>query len=254
MDEPTSRHVSFEACFNFRDLGGYPTADGGSLRWNTLYRSDTLHRLTPSDVDVFASLGLRTVIDLRSKSELSEYGRLRTDAGTVDWHHSPMLDNLNARGRTPAAVPTEDYAAGSFYMRVLEAFRDSVVQTFRLLAGEGALPAVFHCTGGRDRTGMVAALVLDMVGVPDGIIGDDYLLTQRAGERTRAWIEANEPQLLLLATDVPPEIRELRSEVILGFLGRVRTEYGSTAGFLARAGFGDDEQERLRNRLVDDAA
>jgi hypothetical protein len=99
---------------------------------------------------------------------------------------------------------------------------------------------------------MVAALALDLVGVPDEVIGEDYLLTQRASERTRAWIEANEPQLLLLAAYVPAEIRQLRREVILGFLERVRAQYGSAAGFLSSTGVSEAEQRRLRACLTED--
>ena len=100
MADCETRHISFEACFNFRDLGGYPTEDGRKLRWKTLYRSDTLHRLTASDAEVFAALGVQTVIDLRSGNEVVDYGRLRAEAGDVAWYHRPILDRL--QGRSPA--------------------------------------------------------------------------------------------------------------------------------------------------------
>jgi protein-tyrosine phosphatase len=256
MTDPNTRHVRFEACFNFRDLGGYPTRYGRQLRWKTLYRSDTLHRLTAADAQAFAALGLRTVIDLRSGTELAESGRLRTDAGTADWHHTPILENLHLRppsdNPAPPATPPEVLPPGEFYAQILEEFGTSVAAAFKLLAAEEALPAVFHCTGGRDRTGMMAALVLELVGVEDDVIAEDYLLTQRATDRTLSWVEANEPDFAALVAQIPPEARELRPDVILGFLERVRVRHGSAAGFLGSVGLSEDEQESLRRRLVED--
>ncbi len=256
MTEPDPRHVWFEACFNFRDLGGYPTRAGGRLRWRTLYRSDTLHRLTAADAEILAALGLRTVIDLRSNTEVADYGRVRADPETVAWHHAPMLDNLRLRPPTgDQPPPTPDVLPpGEFYMHILEEFKRSVGQTFKLLASEDALPAVFHCTGGRDRTGMVAALMLELVGVEDEVIINDYLLTRKASARTMSWVEANEPEFAALVALIPPEARELRGDVILGFLERVRAAYGSSAGFLSSVGVTTAEQESLRRRLVDDVA
>lgn len=256
MTDTKPRHVWFEACFNFRDLGGYPTRDGRTMRWKTLYRSDTLHRLTTPDAEAFARLGVRTVIDLRSGTEVADCGRLRADAGDAAWHHTPMLDNLHLRpqaeGEAPRPASAELLAPGEYYVQILEEFATSVALTFRLLAAEGALPAVFHCTGGRDRTGMVAALVLDLVGVEDEVIADDYLLTRKASDRTLAWVEAHEPEFAALVAQIPPEARELRGEVILGFLAGVRAKYGSAAGFLSSVGVTEAEQESLRSQLVED--
>jgi hypothetical protein len=253
VTEPDPRHIPFEACFNFRDLGGYPTRDGKRVRWRTLYRADTLHRLTAHDAGTFAALGVRTVIDLRSGTEVSDYGRVREDAGSFAWHHSPMLDNLRLRpvdGEPPPPPTVDLLPPGEFYMQIVEEFRASVGFAFKLLAADRALPAVFHCTGGRDRTGMVAALMLELLGVPDDVIVDDYLLTKKAGERSMAWVEANEPELAALVAQIPPEARELRGEVILGFLERVRTGYGSASGFLSSTGVTAGEQESLMRRLI----
>jgi protein-tyrosine phosphatase len=246
------RHVRFEACFNFRDLGGYRTRDGRRLRWKTLYRSDTLHRLTPTDAEVFSALGLQTVIDLRSVTEVTDYGRLSVGHEDLTWHSIPMLDDVKLRPRDEDTPLPEPLEPGEGYMRILEEFGGSVGQTFKLLAAEGALPAVFHCTSGKDRTGIVAALTLDLLGVPDDVIGDDYLLTELARPRSTVWIEANEPEFAALLAQIPPERRTLRAEMILGLLARVRTTYGSVADFLSSVGVTDAEQDALRQRLLED--
>src|SRR5690349_1388729 len=90
------RHVSFEACFNFRDLGGYATSDGHEVRRGSLYRSDSLHRLSNRDLDTFAALGIRAVVDLRTSEELASTGRVADHRARV-FKHIPCED------------PVEDY-------------------------------------------------------------------------------------------------------------------------------------------------
>ncbi len=205
----TTRHVDFEACFNFRDLGGYPTVDERHLRWGTVYRSDTLHRLTVADVEVFRALGLRTVVDLRSSTEIDQYGRLGISEAGLTWHNVPMLDNLQLSPRDPSelVLPLEESSPGEGYVRIAEEFAPSVAETFRILAGEDALPAVFHCTSGKDRTGIVAALMLDVLGVPDETIASDYCLTEATQVRSTPWIEQHEPEFAAFLAQIPPERR-----------------------------------------------
>jgi protein-tyrosine phosphatase len=249
-----ARHVAFEACFNFRDLGGYETRDGHRVRWNRLYRSDTLHRLTPGDVEQFDALGLHTVIDLRSATEIDDHGRLATASGHVAWHHVPMLDNVKLEPREPSeadAVETQPLAPGEGYLRIVEQFGGSLALTFELLSDADSLPAVFHCTAGRDRTGIVAALLLDLLGVPDDVIAADYVLTDRSRERSTAWIEANEPAFAAYLAQFPPERRAVRAETILGLLDGVRSAYGSVPELLAALGIQARRLDALRAQLVE---
>jgi protein-tyrosine phosphatase len=250
----TERHVVFEACFNFRDFGGYETSDGRRTRWKTLYRSDTLHRLTEADAETFSSLGLRTVIDLRSSTELDDHGRLSRSVDHLTWHHVPMLDNVKLVPRDPADPPPlpAETAPGEGYVRILEQFGTSVGRVFDLLAARGALPAVFHCTSGKDRTGMVAALLLEVLGVPDDVIAADYVLTERARARSMEWIEVHEPGFAAFLNQIPPERRGVRPETILGFLSGVRERYGGAEGFLTSTGVGPGALDRLRQALVED--
>jgi protein tyrosine/serine phosphatase len=252
--EPNSRHVVFEACFNFRDLGGYPTVDERHLRWGTLYRSDTLHRLTVADVEAFRQLGLRTVIDLRSSTEIDQYGRLGISDDGLTWHNIPMLDNVQLSPRDPSdpllALPPEESSPGEGYVRIAEEFAASIAATFRILAGEDTLPAVFHCTSGKDRTGIVAALLLDVLGVADEVIGADYCLTEAAQVRSTPWIEQHEPEFAAFLAQIPPERRAPRPERILDFLDGLRARYGSVQEFLQRSGVAERELNILRARVV----
>jgi protein-tyrosine phosphatase len=249
------RHVEFEAAFNFRDMGGYPTAGGGALRWHTLYRSDTLHRLTDADAEVFAELGLRTVVDLRSVTELEDYGALRHRLDDVSWHHLPMLDNVRLAPREPTEEPRpepEPVPPGHHYAHIAAQFSGSIAEVFHVLARPQGLPAVFHCTAGKDRTGIVAALVLDVSGVPDDVIAADYVLTERSHERSTAYIREHEPDFHALLAQIPPERRGVSGDNILGFLDVIRAEHGSAAGFLEHVGVAAAELDALRDELVED--
>ena len=250
----SSRHVLFEACFNFRDLGGYETDDGHRVRWNLLYRSDTLHRLTAADAETFSALGLRTVIDLRSRTEIEDFGRLGVATETLVWHSVPMLDDVKLIPREASESPPpppQALSMGEGYLRIVEEYGDSVAEVFELLTRDHALPAVFHCTSGKDRTGIVAALLLDLVGVPDATIAADYVLTEQARARSTPWIEANEPGFAALLAQIPPERRVLSSEAILGFLAGIRSKHGTVRDFLMGLGVTEEQLDLVRARLLD---
>ena len=122
---------------------------------------------------------------------------------------------------------------------------------FDLLSRDEALPAVFHCTAGKDRTGIVAAVLLDLLGVPDATIAADYVLTEQARERSMPWIEANEPEFAAFMAQFPPERRIVSPEVILGFLERIRSKCGDARGFLTSLGVGDDQLDAVTERLLE---
>jgi protein-tyrosine phosphatase len=248
-----SQQVVFEACFNFRDLGGYETRDGGRTRWQTMYRSDTLHRLTRSDEVVFASLAIRTVIDLRSGLEIDDHGRFPFLGRAAAWHHAPMLDDVKLRLPVEGdAVPARDErVAQNPYMYIVDEFGGSIAATFKLLAADDALPAVYHCTSGKDRTGIITALMLELLGVPDTTIAADYALTEETRDRSTSWISAHEPELAAFFAQIPPERSSAQPEKILEFLDGIRAVHGSASDLLMRLGVTGEEQAALHGRLVE---
>ncbi|HEY8527923.1 MAG TPA: tyrosine-protein phosphatase [Acidimicrobiales bacterium] len=257
--ELAGRQIVFDACFNFRDVGGYETADGGRVRTGVLYRADTLHRLTPADVEVVRGLGLRTVIDLRTPREAARHGRAPLGEDEVVHLHLPMIDDEpdDARddGRPgeppPSAEPPSPEERAGFYLAMLERGGAAVAAAFRALAAPDALPAVFHCTAGKDRTGVLAALVLGHLGVPDDVIAADYALTERARARFRAWAAVHEPDTAAATAALPAWMQETRAEVMLAFLDRVRQEHGSVPQLLADLGLGPPTLDGLRDRLLE---
>jgi hypothetical protein len=250
-----TRRVPFEACFNFRDLGGYSGIDGRTVRWGRLFRADTLHRLTDTDVEALGRLGLQTVLDLRSESEIADFGRLRDEArDRLTWHHLPMIDLVILRPRAddePAPPPRDpNEPPGSSYVRMV-GDGTMLARAVGLLAAPEHLPAVFHCTAGKDRTGIVAAATLDLLGVADEAIVEDYVETETSRERSMAWIREHEPTFGAFMDQFPAERRVTRPEVIAGFLAAVRAAHGSVEQLLVSRGLPSEALDRLRDQLLE---
>ena len=253
--------MAFEACFNFRDLGGYSGRDGRTVRWGRLFRSDTLHRLTVADLEAFSSLGLSTVVDLRTDTELQDHGTLCSDGRSlVEWHHVPLFDGVMRlqpgaessalRPPTTSSSEPQEEAPGAAYVGML-GDGAGAVRVFELLLGPGSLPAVFHCTSGKDRTGMVAAMSLDLLGVDDETIAHDYELTNLTRERSNQWIAAHEPVFAAFLAQIPPERRTTRAETILAFLSAIRERFGSVEGMLVASGMPPRRIEAFRDSLLE---
>ena len=232
---------------NFRDLGGLPTEDGGRIRPGLLFRSDTLQELTAADVDVFVRrLGLQLVVDLRAPEEVAGEGRGLLEAEPV--RHVNLA--LHSRDQRPIPDLTADTLV-QHYLGYLAVSAAAAVEAFRLLAGEG-LPAVVHCAAGKDRTGVMAGLVLRAVGVPADVVAQDYACSAEAVPAIIARLRrlpAYADRIDLL----PPEVHECRAETMAEFLRAVDEQYGSVTGFLRAAGLEDEVVERLRDRLVEPA-
>jgi protein-tyrosine phosphatase len=244
------RLIRFDACFNFRDLGGYRTEDGTQVRWKTLYRADTLHRLDGADLDLFLELGLRSVIDLRSQHELDDHGRLRHE-GEIAVHHIPMIDVVGGPTRPVERAPDAPRRPiGEGYVAMADEGRRAIADAIALLAAPGALPAVFHCTAGKDRTGILAAMVLSAIGVRDEDIVDDYMLTGESRAARNAYLRINEPDYYAFLASLPASVREMHTEAIPTLLAWIRSRHGSAAGFLIDNGVGADSLAALEAGLL----
>lgn len=212
------RLVPFDAVFNFRDIGGYETIDGRRVRVRSVFRSGPLQRLTPADLERVLELGVRTVIDLRATDELAQWGRFPPTEG-VTFHHLPF-----GRGAISTAV------------RVIAESDEAVV---------------FHCGSGKDRTGILCALILSTLGVPDETIGADYQLSELALAPSIAWAEANDAAMAAAITMLPPWKRQSSPETMQVFLDLLREQHGSIDGYLTDAGVEVPAFDALRIRLLE---
>lgn len=239
------RGVSFTHVFNFRDLGGYRTGDGRYVRWQRLFRSDDLSRLRDDDRDRFAALRIRTVVDLRRPHEIDSDGRVppwqEFRYHHVHLTHSPWPDERFTDTAHRVRFLVERYRLMSEEARV------GIGETLRLIADAEAVPLVFHCMAGKDRTGLISALTLSLLGVSDQDIADDYELSELA-----------EPAVWTYLARIRPDLDALRQhhiivsprEGMLGFLADLRARYGSVAEYAASVGVTAAHHKAMRDHLL----
>jgi protein-tyrosine phosphatase len=235
-----ARRIPLPGTLNLRDLGGYPISDGGTVRWRTLLRSDALHRLDDTGRAALAGLGLRTVIDLRTDEEASSAPSALDGVGARAFH-VPLFS-----AESIGALPLE---LAAVYWHMIDDRGAAIAEAVGRLSAEGALPGLIHCSAGKDRTGLVAALVLEVIGVPDEVIAADYAMSA-------AHLDAEAAQVIsriqAISGGQPLDLGVLGSppELILRALARVRDQAGSVAGYLIRHGLTQPAIESLRRALV----
>jgi protein-tyrosine phosphatase len=227
------RLITLEGCFNFRDLGRYPAGDGWQVRWRRLFRADGIHRLTAADHELLAPLGLLTVLDLRTREEVDDRGTFDPPAA-VARHHLPMLDVLPPREEFPTWV--DPVFVATRYLDILGEGRESIAAALRLLCDPSTYPVVFHCSAGRDRTGILSALVLGLLGVPDEVIVADYVLSADAMARMLAWLRQEHPDAGEELDRYAPAILAVVPETMTGFLAGLREKHGSFDGYATDLG------------------
>jgi protein-tyrosine phosphatase len=246
------RVVPFTTVFNFRDLGGYPTGDGRTVCWGRLYRSDGLWRLSEDDFDRFAALGVRTVLDLRRPDELDADGRVAASLG-MEYHNVNFHAELWPEHTLgPEAMPR--YLADR-YAEMADgglSGRNAVSTSLALLARADTAPLVFHCAAGKDRTGVLAALTLALLGVDDEHIAEDYALSAEAERRYHSWRGRVSAEEAVEAGHAPAWVlNPCPREAMLLFLTELRERHGSVEEYAGRAGVGADGIDALREHLLD---
>jgi protein tyrosine/serine phosphatase len=171
--------VELDGPVNFRDLGGYENRAGRTVRAGRVYRSDSLSYMSDRDVaHCVDELGLRTVIDLRAGAEVDRFSHGPLEAAGVQFLHRPVVDETR-RGSLGAdpVPPPEPVSPAEVYLLMLERFAHPLADVVRLVADPRTHPVVFHCAAGKDRTGLVAALVLGLLDVDRETIVADYVFT-----------------------------------------------------------------------------
>jgi protein-tyrosine phosphatase len=235
------RRIRLPGLENLRDVGGYPVAGGGTVRWRTLLRSGAPRRLDDPGRAALAALGLRTVVDLRTAEEVSVAPSALEGTGARICH-VPLFDAAAVGGLPPELA--------AVYRYMIDECGGAIAEAVGLLCRGGALPGLVHCTAGKDRTGLVVALVLGVAGVPDEIIAADYALSDasaspgaagaigriRAASGVGRWLD-------LGALGAQPQI-------IHDALARVRARAGSVAGYLLGNGLTQADLDSLRAALV----
>jgi protein tyrosine/serine phosphatase len=238
-----SRHLVWQNCYNARDLGGLPTLDGKETRWKAVIRSDILSRLTDEGQQALHDYGVKTVIDLRSPQEVAQ-------DPVIIKSHERLLDYLN--------LPLEKYyphvsalikqakTRGEVYCVILDHYPDAVVEIMRAMVQAQPGGIVVHCHAGKDRTGIVAALLLSLVGVPTAIISADYAESQERlwplYEKSPAGTTDEEGDFWTKPTAT--------EEMMAMMLEHVEARYGGTEKYLLASGLLPTEIDQLKSRLL----
>ena len=249
------RAVQLGGVHNFRDLGGYP-AVGGTTRWGLVYRADGLGRLTPDDVAVLRTRGLGAVIDLRTDAELAERGRYPVEQHPVSFHHLPVLDQTWQAENVPDIDNAHDFLLWA-YRDMLRVGSGKIADALRIIASPDMTPVVFHCAAGKDRTGLVAAMLLAVLGVPDDFIAADYGRTAEGMRRMRAawakWADEQGEEEKTRMENSPAYYFESPPAVMSVLLAELRAQHGSIVDYLHSLGVTTAHVDSLRTRLIEPA-
>src|SRR6202049_639513 len=238
MSESPARHLNLAGASNFRDLGGYPAKDGGTVRWRQIFRSNHLGHLTAADIEVLRPLGLKSAFDFRGTEERAE---AMCGLKEIAVHSLPVEPTVVASLRARLAGGVALSSADALDV-MRESYRNYVrdnTPSFRALFAhllEDRAPLVIHCTAGKDRTGFACALILHALGVPDEVISEDYLLTNRFYRRDPS-----------ASSDLPDDVRQVLGSVETSFLAAAYDAVGSDYGGLEtyfRDGLGLGARER----------
>ena len=255
----SERRLPLEGADNFRDLGGFPAADGRQIKWGYFYRADKLSELTESDLAYLSNLDLQTVVDLRSEEEIAAAPDVLPKG--VEYLHLPIYneaeDTSNIKGRIMEGLfPREE--ADNLLVEVNRLLAGSEAYRFqpfidKFVSGEG-VPMAYHCTSGKDRTGFATYLILHTLGVDSVLIFDDYLMSNyyRFDRNKKNLRKANigqyfkpiDPEVLKPLMLVDPKYLRAAVDVI-------EEEYGTVEAFMEKQyGITAEIRERLRDRYL----
>jgi protein-tyrosine phosphatase len=240
----------WEGCLNVRDLGGLPTEDGSVTQRGSVIRADNVRRLTEQGWRAFAGHDVIRIVDLRWPQELEGEPPPGVDVEVV--HVSLIGDALEPDyvatldAHLDSVTDVADHYAWS-YVDFLERYRDRFGRALAAIAdADGTV--VVHCVAGKDRTGLVSALILRLAGVDPVTIGDDYARSEEnLMPRWAAWI-AEEPDEAGRARR--RKLLQTPAAAMVRVLAELERRYGDVRGYLAAAGLSDAQIDRLRRRLV----
>jgi len=248
-----SRFVDFESVINFRDLGGYRTREGRTVAWGRLFRSAGLHEMAVNDITrLREEIGPKAVIDLRTPRDdekTREIGILN-EVG-AEYYNIPFRPEGSSYFKEENELFPNVPNLGEIYLyRVTsKGFGEKVVEALEIIANEENRPLIFHCSAGKDRTGVLAAIVLTAAGVIDEDIIADYALTAPFMKEIRDQA-MKDPKTPEEVKNLPDYQWEASAESMSHFLSLLRREYGSVAGYLEKQGAEPSLITRLEKAML----
>lgn len=242
------RDLVWDGCLNVRDLGGLPIEDGASTRFGSVIRADSVGLLTPDGWQALVESGVTRIVDLRGQVEIDDDPPRGVDIEVV---HAPVLDHFDEEAWEEIrllsdAAPSHAAATELVYLRFLEHCRPTLVRAVEAIATAQG-PVVFHCHGGKDRTGLVAAMLLRTAGVPVEVIAEDYALSGiRLEPRHRRWLADAEGDAERARLE---RITATPGEAMRAVLEAVDRDYGGVEQYLLDGGLAPETLAAVRRRL-----
>lgn len=241
----SANRIRLEGAYNVREVGGYSTRDGRFTRSGNLFRADSLHALTLADQQTINKLGIRTIIDLRHPQEARRYPNILARSEFINYLNIPFYHgwrDLFPEGQRPRSL-------AELYTTILDNCHETIWRVLTAVANPKNYPLLVHCQVGKDRTGMLIALLLWAANVPEAVIVADYALSNsylqpilndyRQQAVARGYHQGNFKQLL----QSPPRAMQIT-------LHHLHQKYGSVNNYLRIVGLDDDQLRTLRHILV----
>ncbi|CAM8628055.1 TpbA-like domain containing protein [Candidatus Planktophila versatilis] len=238
---------AFQGLFNFRDMSGLTVSQGQNIKSNVLFRSDSFEDATETDVQRLLNVyRINRVIDLRTDRELANEKPSPLSRDGVSYRHR-VIDS------GPGSAIENAPPGSRLALRYVEYFdyaKESIVSAVRDLAEEGSWRTVMHCRAGKDRTGVVTAVVLKLLGVSNDEIAEDYSLTALAMPEIMSRLRQN-PTYAENVKKLPDEMYSATKETMLKFLDLASTELGTFESWLLSNGVTSQEIDQLRSNLLE---
>jgi len=259
------RRLPLQGGRNFRDVGGYATTDGRRVRWGRVYRSGAMTGLTQADRSELSAFGIRTICDFRSPSERRREPTHWDSSGSESLYWDYEHAGLSLRGLLLEAGELSAAAMRQAMLRLYRRLPLLFAAPYAALFGKltaGAVPLLFHCAAGKDRTGVAAALILTSLGVPREAVIEDYTLTNSvidldatltARPRTNIGLAIGNVHLSDISREVRAPLLEARAEYLAAAFGQIERDHGSVAGYVAGAlGVTEAMLRELRRHLLEE--
>lgn len=234
--------IALEGVLNARDLGGYPTVNGGKTQTGQFLRTADVSGLTGNDLNTLRQMGLALSVDLRSRVEVQAMPSPLANVPGVKYENIYLLDQFHVEG------PKMPSSLGEMYCGLLLNGMEDFGRLFRLFAAEEGL-CQFHCTAGKDRTGVTAMLLLDLAGVPEEIIVEDYTISE---EMAQGLISKQKSRAISRGAVIPEFFLHALSSDMEEAIRFLRKNWNNAEGYLLACGLTAEEIAALRRKLTGD--
>jgi len=249
IEDYLERHYPFEGCFNFRDIGGYLNQDGKRVKKGLYFRAGRQDRMSNKDLSQLSDLKISTQIDLRKPDEVLDQGKGPLEAMGTKYINIAVIPEGGSDQLSRLVGDTG--ISGKRYLGYLEFGPTSWLRLFGILANEGNLPVVLHCTAGKDRTGVSTAFLLSVLGVSREVIEADYLLTNLDTERQADFIESTvgypegyDRERMMAVAGVP-------ETAMKDFLDGVESKWGTVVEYLEKIGATREQMDAIRANFLE---